>query len=243
MTDSGDTTNGPTRDASVNAAPKKKLIETSLPLEAINFAAAREKKSIRKGLPLMVHLYWARRPISVARAVLFAQLVDDPASRPEEFPTVDAQDAERARLHRLLERLIIWENSNDDALLAQARAEIRKSNDGKLPSVLDPFAGGGAIPLEAQRLGLEAHASDLNPVAVLINKALIEIRPTTCPSRRCWDPQCVGPLRGIGGGCSRVRQLDARPSRADHRASLPQGHRTRRYAAHCHCLDLGPHRQ
>jgi len=178
MTDPIETTNQPTRDVQVNATPKKKLIETSLPLEAINFAAAREKKSIRKGLPLMVHLYWARRPISVARAVLFAQLVDDPASRPEEFPTVDAQDAERARLHRLLERLIIWENSNDDALLAQARAEIRKSNDGKLPSVLDPFAGGGAIPLEAQRLGLEAHASDLNPVAVLINKALIEIPPT-----------------------------------------------------------------
>jgi putative DNA methylase len=177
MTDPNETTNQPTRDVQVNATPKKKLIETSLPLEAINFAAAREKKSIRKGLPLMVHLYWARRPIAVARGVLFAQLVDDPASRPEEFPTIAEQDAERARLHHLLEQLIVWENSNDETLLLQARTEIRKSNNGVLPTILDPFAGGGAIPLEAQRLGLEAHASDLNPLAVLINKALVEIPP------------------------------------------------------------------
>lgn len=155
---------------------KKKLIETSLPLEAINAAASREK-SIRHGHPSTLHLYWARRPLAAARAVLFAQLVDDPASRPEEFPTVEAQDAERARLHDLLEQLVVWENSNNEELLAQARAEIRKSNNGELPAVLDPFAGGGAIPLEAQRLGLEAHASDLNPLAVLINKALIEIPP------------------------------------------------------------------
>ncbi|MGF6822216.1 putative DNA methylase [Microbacterium sp. ZKA21] len=155
---------------------KKKLIETSLPLEAINAEASREK-SIRHGHPSTMHLYWARRPLAAARAVLFAQLVDDPASRPEEFPTVEAQDIERARLHRLLERLVIWENSNDETLLSQARVEIRKSNNGDLPAVLDPFAGGGAIPLEAQRLGLQAHASDLNPLAVLINKALVEIPP------------------------------------------------------------------
>lgn len=155
---------------------KKKLIETSLPLEAINAEASREK-SIRHGHPSTLHLYWARRPLAAARAVLFAQLVDDPASRPEEFPTVEAQDAERARLHELLEKLVAWENSNDEQLLEQARDEIRKSNDGQLPAVLDPFAGGGAIPLEAQRLGLEAHASDLNPLSVLINKALIEIPP------------------------------------------------------------------
>ncbi|MDQ7880332.1 DUF1156 domain-containing protein [Microbacterium sp. QXD-8] len=176
MTDPIETTNQPTRDALVNATPKKKLIETSLPLEAINAEASREK-SIRHGHPSTLHLYWARRPLAAARAVLFAQLVDDPASRPEEFPTVEEQDAERARLHRLLEQLVIWENSNDETLLSQARAEIRKSNGGQLPAVLDPFAGGGAIPLEAQRLGLEAHASDLNPLAVLINKALIEIPP------------------------------------------------------------------
>ncbi|MEO9327247.1 DUF1156 domain-containing protein [Gordonia aurantiaca] len=162
--------------STVTTAPKKKLIEVSLPLEAINAEASREK-SIRHGHPSTLHLYWARRPLAAARAVLFAQLVDDPSSRPEEFPTVEAQDAERARLHALLEKLVVWENSNDEKLLAQAREEIRKSNNGELPAVLDPFAGGGAIPLEAQRLGLEAHASDLNPLAVLINKALIEIPP------------------------------------------------------------------
>lgn len=158
------------------AAPKKKLIEVALPLEAINAAASREK-SIRHGHPSTLHLYWARRPLAAARAVLFAQLVDDPSSHPDEFPTIEAQDAERARLHALIEKLVVWENSNDEKLLRQAREEIRKSNGGSLPAVLDPFAGGGAIPLEAQRLGLEAHASDLNPLAVLINKALIEIPP------------------------------------------------------------------
>lgn len=155
---------------------RKKLIEVALPLEAINAAASREK-SIRHGHPSTLHLYWARRPLATARAVLFAQLVDDPSSRPEEFPTVEEQDAERMRLHKLIEELVQWENSNNEDLLEQARAEIRKSNDGELPPVLDPFAGGGSIPLEAQRLGLEAHASDLNPLAVLINKALIEIPP------------------------------------------------------------------
>ena len=166
---------------------KKKLIETSLPLEAINAASAREK-SIRHGHPSTLHLYWARRPLATARAVLFAQLVDDPASRPDEFPTVESQDAERARLHTLMEKLIIWENSNDEKLLEQAREEIRKSNDGKLPAVVDPFAGGGSIPLEVQRLGLESHASDLNPLAVLINKALIEIPPKFAG----WSPVFPG---------------------------------------------------
>lgn len=156
--------------------PRKKLIEVSLPLETINAEAAREK-SIRHGHPSTLHLYWARRPLAAARAVLFAQLVDDPSSHPELFPTVQEQDAERDRLHALMEQLVVWENSNDEKLLAQAREEIRKSNGGELPAVVDPFAGGGAIPLEAQRLGLEAHASDLNPLAVLINKALIEIPP------------------------------------------------------------------
>jgi len=120
--------------------------------------------------------------------VLFAQLVDDPASRPEEFPTVESQDKERARLHALMEKLIIWENSNDEKLLEQAREEIRKSNNGTLPAVVDPFAGGGSIPLEAQRLGLESHASDLNPLAVLINKALIEIPPKFAG----WSPVFPG---------------------------------------------------
>ncbi|MBB6333588.1 DUF1156 domain-containing protein [Schaalia hyovaginalis] len=160
----------------MTSTPKKKLIETSLPLEAINAASIREK-SIRHGHPSTLHLYWSRKPLATARAILFAQLVDDPASRPEEFPTIEAQDAERARLHSLMERLVVWENSWDETLLEQAREEIRKSNGGKLPAVLDPFAGGGSIPLEAQRLGLAAHASDLNPLALLINKALVEIPP------------------------------------------------------------------
>lgn len=155
---------------------KRKLIEVALPLETINRESAREK-SIRHGHPSTLHLWWARRPLAAARAVLFAQLVDDPSSRPDEFPTEEVQRAERERLHKMIEDLVVWENLRDERLFAKARAEIIKSCDGKPPAILDPFAGGGTIPLEAQRLGLEAHASDLNPVAVLINKALIEIPP------------------------------------------------------------------
>ena len=155
---------------------KRKLIEVALPLEAINRESAREK-SIRQGHPSTMHLWWSRKPLATARAVLFAQLVDDPSSNPDEFPTEEVQRAERERLHALIERLAVWENTRDEGLLAEAYAEIVRSTGGKPPAVLDPFAGGGAIPAEAQRLGLEAHASDLNPVAVLINKALIEIPP------------------------------------------------------------------
>lgn len=155
---------------------KRKLIEVALPLEAINRESAREK-SIRHGHPSTLHLWWARRPLAAARAVLFAQLVDDPSSHPDQFPSEDDQRVERERLHRLIERLVVWENIRDEKLLAEAHAEILKSTEGNPPAILDPFAGGGTIPLEAQRLGLEAHASDLNPVAVLINKALIEIPP------------------------------------------------------------------
>ncbi|AXY51428.1 MULTISPECIES: DUF1156 domain-containing protein [Rhodococcus] len=156
---------------------KRKLIEVALPLEAINRESARENY-IYKGNPSSLHKWWAQRPLAAARAVLFAQLVDDPSSRPEEFPTEDLQREERDRLHRLIERLVIWENMRDEKLLTVARAEIVKSSGGTPPPILDPFAGGGTIPLEAQRLGLEAHASDLNPVAVLINKALIEYPAT-----------------------------------------------------------------
>lgn len=155
---------------------KRKLIEVSLPLEAMNRESAREK-SIRHGHPSTLHLWWARRPLAACRAVLFAQLVDDPSSHPEEFPTEEAQEVERQRLFDIIERLVVWENIRDDALLKEAHEEIMKSTGGHPPAVLDPFAGGGSIPLEAQRLGLEAFASDLNPVAVLINKALIEIPP------------------------------------------------------------------
>ncbi len=170
----------------------RKLIETSLPLDAINAAGAREK-SIRHGHPSTLHLWWARRPLAAARAVLFAQMVDDPDE--ERFPTEEARQAERERLFDILRRLVLWENTTNEEVLEEAREEIRKSwrracednrdhpraaelfDPERLPAFHDPFAGGGAIPLEAQRLGLEAHASDLNPVAVLINKALIEIPP------------------------------------------------------------------
>lgn len=155
---------------------KKKLIEVALPLEAINAASSREK-SIRHGHPSTLHLWWARRPLAAARAVIWSSLVDDPSSHPDEFPTEEAQNKERQRLFGILEELVRWENSNNEEVLAEAKAEIMKSTNGNPPALLDPFAGGGAIPLEAQRLGLEAHASDLNPVAVMINKAMIEIPP------------------------------------------------------------------
>ena len=173
---------------------RKKLIEVALPLDAINKASKREK-SIRHGHPSTLHLWWARRPLAAARAVIFAQMVDDPSSVPEEFSTEETQEAERARLFEILEELVKWENTTNEELLEKARREIWRSwlrtcsdnvdhpraaelfDPDKLPAFHDPFAGGGALPLEAQRLGLEAHASDLNPVAVLINKAMIEIPP------------------------------------------------------------------
>lgn len=154
----------------------KKLIEVALPLEKINAESAREK-SIRHGHPSTLHLWWARRPLAAARAVIWSSLVDDPSSHPEKFPTEEEQNQERQRLFRILEDLVVWENSNDERVLEAAKAEILKSTNGNPPALLDPFAGGGAIPLEAQRLGLEAHAHDLNPVAVMINKAMIEIPP------------------------------------------------------------------
>lgn len=220
---------------------RKKLIEVALPLDAINAASAREK-SIRHGHPSTLHLWWARRPLAAARAVIFAQMVDDPSEYVDELlaepalrlqaqheleqrralwkkrksereeaeqagdaavpeagppPTLEecAADLERQRLFALIEELVQWENTTNDQVLERARAEIWKSwrrtcrdnadhpqaaelfNPETLPAFHDPFAGGGALPLEAQRLGLEAHASDLNPVAVLINKAMIEIPP------------------------------------------------------------------
>ncbi len=154
----------------------KKLIEVAMPLEAINAAAAREK-SIRHGHPLTLHLWWARRPLATARAVIFASLVDAPSSHPELFPTPEDQERERQRLFGIIGRLVKWENSNNPEVLGEARAEIKKWVGDDVPALLDPFAGGGAIPLEAQRLGLKAYAGDLNPVAVMINKAMIEIPP------------------------------------------------------------------
>jgi putative DNA methylase len=155
---------------------KKKLIEVALPLEAINKESAREK-SIRHGHPSTLHLWWARRPLAACRAVLFASLVDDPSSLPDQFPTEADQDKERQRLFRLIEELVKWENTNNHMLLKAAHEEILKSTDGNPPPIYDPFCGGGSIPLEAQRLGLESYGSDLNPVAVLMTKALIEVPP------------------------------------------------------------------
>jgi len=158
---------------------KKKLIEVALPLEAINRLSAEEKSVPRRGHPQTIHLWWARRPLAACRAVLFASIVDDPASHPERFPTNEAQNRERQRLFRLMEDLVTWEKSGDSRLLASAKEEmLRCVGSDMLPSVLDPFCGGGSIPLEAQRLGLKAHASDLNPVAVLITKSLIDIPST-----------------------------------------------------------------
>ncbi len=179
----------------MNKSRRKKLIEVALPLAAINEAAAKEK-SIRHGHPSTLHLWWARRPLAACRAVLFAQLVDDPSSAPEEFSDEAAQAKERRRLFDIIEELVLWENSNNERVIANTRREIARSvarslgevaPEGKAevnaflaekaPPVADPFCGGGSIPLEAQRLGLHAHGSDLNPVAVLIARALVEIPP------------------------------------------------------------------
>lgn len=176
----------------------KKLIEVALPLDVINAACAREK-SIRHGHPSTLHLWWARRPLAAARAVIFAQMVNDPGYEQRDGfrrgVNKEKAAAERERLFKIIEDLVLWENTNNEEVLERARAEIRKSwretcelnkshpqaadlfNPEKLPGFHDPFAGGGAIPLEAQRLGLESYASDLNPVAVTINKAMIEIPP------------------------------------------------------------------
>ncbi|MDE2892393.1 MAG: DUF1156 domain-containing protein [Chloroflexota bacterium] len=190
---------------------KRKLIEVALPLDAINKASAREK-SIRHGHPSTLHLWWARRPLAAARAVIFAQMVDDPSANPDLFPTEAAQERERQRLFKIIEDLVQWENTTNETVLEQAREEIWQSwrricaenadhpradklfNRDKLPAFHDPFAGGGSLPLEAQRLGLEAHASDLNPVAVLINKAMIEI-PPRFPGQPPVNPETRGEAR------------------------------------------------
>lgn len=205
----------------------RKLIEVALPLDAINAAAAREK-SIRHGHPSTLHLWWARRPLAAARAVIFAQMVNDPSwkwelEHPGAIPPGNLKAswaASRNRLFAIIKDLVKWENTTNEAVLEKARAEIGKSwrevcdlnkdhpqaaelfNPNKLPAFHDPFAGGGALPLEAQRLGLESYASDLNPVAVLINKAMIEIPPkfTSHPpvnpealaSRDAWSKQWEG---------------------------------------------------
>ena len=179
---------------------RRKLIEVDLPLDDINRESAREK-SITRGHPSTLHRWWARRPLAACRAVIFASMVDDPSSCPDEFSTEDDQHVERERLHNIIRQLVKWESTDESqsavrVLLAEARYEIARSvarsrgemaptdssevlnylREKALP-IYDPFAGGGSIPLAAQRLGLKVIASDLNPVAVLLNKALIEIPP------------------------------------------------------------------
>lgn len=208
----------PASDSGAVIAPKK-LIEVALPLDAIN-AACRREKSIRYGHPSTLHLWWARRPLAAARAVVFAQMVNDPSwkweeEHPGEIPPNHLKAswaAKRRQLFGIIQELVLWENTTNREVFARAYAEIEKSwrdvceankahpraaelfDPEKIPAFHDPFAGGGAIPLEAQRLGLEAFASDLNPVAVLINKALIEI-----PPRFSGDLPVNPAARGQGG--------------------------------------------
>ncbi len=174
---------------------KKKLIEVALPLEAINTESALRKRKAPAGYPTTLHKWWAQRPLAAARAVIFAQMIDDPSAHADIFKTEKAQETERQRLFRIIEDLVLWENTTNEAVIQKARDEIWQSwrrtcaenadhpkakelfDRFKLPAFHDPFAGGGTLPMEAQRLGLESHATDLNPVAVLINKAMIEIPP------------------------------------------------------------------
>ena len=209
---------------------RKKLIEVNIPLQAINYESAKDA-SLTHGHPSTLHRYWARRPLAACRAVIFASMVDDPSECKDEFPTEPEQDAERNRLHHLLGRLVIWKNSTDENLLAEARREIAisvaRNNAEDLtacrqrfekdpaavlqylrehcPAIYDPFCGGGSIPLEAQRLGLRARASDLNPLPVLLNKAMIELPPTfhnQKPVNPDADP--MGMFTGTGKTKTRV---------------------------------------
>ena len=258
---------------------KKKLIEVALPLAAINRASAREK-SIRHGHPSTLHLWWARRPLAAARAVIFAQMVDDPSAHPDIFKTEKAQEQERQRLFRIIEDLVLWENTTNETVLQQARDAIWQSwrytcaenadhprarelfDRYTLPAFHDPFAGGGALPLEAQRLGLKSYASDLNPVAVLINKAMIEIPPKFA-GKPPVNPEARGKLdhskswrgaQGPGRGRALLRPVDARRGREAHWAPLPQGRgdggtregaagpeKIRGQAAHGDCVAVGAH--
>ena len=228
---------------------KKKLIEVALPLDAINKASAREK-SIRHGHPSTLHLWWARRPLAAARAVIFAQMVDDPSAHPDLFPTEKKQEKERQRLFRIIEDLVLWENTTNEKVLAAgagrdlaelalylrgergppaSEGTVRPAQAARLPR---SFAGGGSLPLEAQRLGLESYASDLNPVAVLINKAMIEIppkfagKPPVNPEARKDKElfkQDLARRAGPGRGRALLRPVDARRSREAHRPPLPEG--------------------
>ena len=204
---------------------RKKLIEVALPLDDINREASREK-SIHHGHPSTLHLWWARRPLAACRAVLFASLVDDPSSRDD--LSIAEQERERERLFDLIREMVKWENISNEHILEKARAEILKSTDANPPPVLDPFCGGGSIPLEAQRLGLEAHGSDLNPVAVLITKAMIEIpprfagQPPVNPDAQndSLQSETWKGTNGLAEDVRLLRKMDAERSRKANWASL-----------------------
>ncbi|OZC29685.1 DUF1156 domain-containing protein [Gordonia polyisoprenivorans] len=196
---------------------RRKLIEVSIPLQTINQESVREKQPFTRNHPRSLHPWWSRKPLVIARSVLFAQLVDDPSTRPDLYPTKDEQQREKKKLFEIMERLAVWENSNNESLLKEAHQKILESTDGNPPAVIDIFAGGGSIPLEAQRLGLEAHAADLNPVAVLINKALIEIPsrfigsppvslPTTQGTAQIW-PRSTGLAEDVQNYGRHLRRL------------------------------------
>ena len=215
----------------------KKLIEVALPLDAINAAAAQAKSQFATATRPTLHLWWARRPLAAARAVIFAQLVHDPedlwrCQNPGQEPNQQVKGhwtKARARLFKIIEDLVLWENTTKESVLKPARDEIRKAwretcelnkdhpqakelfDPEKMPGLHDPFAGGGTIPLEAQRLGLEASASDLNPVAVLINKAMIEIPPKFA-GKPPVHPDAKNPLltwSGAAGLAEDVRRYGA----------------------------------
>jgi putative DNA methylase len=180
----------------VSNSPRKKLIEVALPLPEINDASAYDKMPGIGPHPKGIHHWWARLPLPTARAILFASVVDDPEAHPEKWPTEDEQNAERERLFDIVRRMMAKKLHDAPEVYAEAKAEMLKHCDGQLPAVFDPFAGGGSIPLEANRLGFEANAGDLNPVAVLLNKCNLEFAP------RWADQPPVNPndRRRMGGG-------------------------------------------
>ena len=257
-------------------AYRRKLIEVDLPLDAISAESVRER-SINHGHPSTLHQWWARRPLASCRAVVFASLVDDPVDCPEEFPDADTQAAERERLHDLIRRLVVWKNSDDASLLAEARYEIARSvarsHDEAAPTepaavldylnrqakpIYDPFCGGGSIPLEAQRLGLRSVGSDLNPVAVLITKALIELppkfanRPPVNPDGRPHGYDSGQGKEDTKGTLARRRRLgrrhpllwaqDARDGLGTRRPPVSQSSTARWWRGYRGCLAVGTYR-
>ncbi len=177
---------------------KKKLIEVALPLEDINRESVKQKTGRpRVGYPTTLHKYWAQRSIATARAVIWSSLVDDPSAHPDRFPTGELQKKERLRRFDILRRLVLWESTNDTALWAEARKLAEEDCGGQLPPFIDPFAGSGVIPLEALRLGMSAHASDLNPLAVTIQHMLIEW-PQRFTNAPAVHPRNIGALEGMG---------------------------------------------